>query len=92
MQEVLRPLARQVFSKGVYTEKVIKLLAEHAVGDTRELLELWQAGARFNLSLPELSEQILVQALFTERHVEEVFPVFFSMDDRGCQSVVRGRI
>ncbi len=90
MQEVLRPLARQVFSKGVYTEKVIKLLAEHAVGDTRELLELWQAGARFNLSLPELSEQILVQALFTERHVEEVFPVFFSMDDRGCQSVVRG--
>lgn len=90
LRGLLRPLARQVFSKGVYTEKMIQLLAEEVRGSTKELFELWQAGARFNLSLPELSEQILVQALFTERHVSEVFPVFVAMDDRGCQSVVRG--
>ena len=87
-KEELMPLARQVFKKGVYTEKLIKLLATETRGNTEELLKLWQAGAEFHLALPELSEQLIVQALFTERYVKEVFPVFAALDDRGGQSVI----
>lgn len=87
-KEELMPLARQVLKKGVYTEKLIKLLATETRGNTEELLKLWQAGAEFHLALPELSEQLIVQALFTERYVKEVFPVFAALDDRGGQSVI----
>lgn len=89
-RNVLRSLAGQAFKKGMYTEQTVALLTEENMGNTAELLELWKAGAQFSLSLPELEEQIVVQALFTEQYVCEVFPVFLSMDDRGGRSVIGG--
>lgn len=86
--EELKPYARQVFEKGVYTENIIELLAEECEGSIRELLALWRAGEQFGLSLPKLEEQLVVQSLFTERYLEEVFPVFASMDDRGGDPVI----
>lgn len=79
----LRALARQVYEKGVYTEKILGLLAEDAEGSTEELLKLWKAAEQFGMVLPKLEEQLIVQALFTERFLEEVYPVFVSMDERG---------
>ena len=87
-KERLIPFARQVFKQGVYTERVIALLAENGRGDTKELLSLWKAGEQFGMSLPRLEEQLLVQSLFTQRYVNEVFPVFLSMEDRGNDMVV----
>ncbi|MBS6396235.1 MAG: hypothetical protein KH452_03645 [Clostridiales bacterium] len=87
-REALVPYACQVFEKGVYTEKIIELLTGAYQGSTMELLALWKAGNTFGMSLPELEEQILVQALFTRRYVNEVFPVYLSMDDRGGDSVI----
>lgn len=87
-RERLLPLARQVFLKGVYTEDVIELLAERCRGNTKELLEIWKAGDRFGLALPELGEQVVVQALFTECCVKEVFPVFASLDAGKGESLV----
>ena len=87
-RERLLPLARQVFLKGVYTEEVIRFLAESCQGNTKELLEIWKAGDRFGLALPVLGEQVVVQALFTECCVNEVFPVFVSLDDDKGQSLV----
>lgn len=84
----LIPFARQVFEKGVYSEKTVEMLAASAQGSTRELLELWKAGEKFGMCLPELEEQIMVQAIFTERYMDEVFPVFLSMDDRIGNSVI----
>lgn len=89
-EERLLPLARQVFAGGIYTERIVRMLAGECRGDTRELLELWKAGERFGLSLPELEEHLIAQALFTERYVNEVFPVFLSMDDRGGDMVIGG--
>lgn len=85
---LLMPLAWQVFEKGLYTEQVVELLTESCVGNTRELLALWKAGEQFGMSLPELEEQLVVQALFTGQYVCEVFPVFQSLDDRGGESVL----
>ncbi|HBN57375.1 MAG TPA: hypothetical protein DD414_11435 [Lachnospiraceae bacterium] len=87
-KERLLPLARQVFSKGIYTEDVIRLLAENCQGNTKELLEIWKAGDRFGLALPELGEQVVVQALFTEHCVNDVFPVFASLDDGNGENLV----
>lgn len=86
-RNLLLPLARQVFDKGVYTEQIIEMLAETGTGDTKELLTLWKAGDQFGMSLPELEEQIIAQALFTETCICEVFPVFLSMDDRGGEAM-----
>lgn len=87
-RERLLPYAWQVFEKGVYAEKTVELLTASVQGATRELLELWKAGEKFGMCLPELEEQIMVQAMFTERYVDEVFPVFLSMDDRVGNSII----
>lgn len=87
---LLRPLAWQVFQKGMYTGEIVSLLLSEGMGDTGELFALWKAGTQFGLKLSDLGEQILVQALFTERYVCEVFPVFAALDDRGGESVVGG--
>ncbi|MCD8364128.1 MAG: DUF5717 family protein [Lachnospiraceae bacterium] len=84
----LRPFARLIFEKGVYTEQIVALLAEECAGSTGELLAVWKAGEQFGLTFPELEEQIVVQALFTERYIEEVFPVFLSLDERGGDPVL----
>lgn len=89
-RSLLLPLAEQVFRKGLYTEQVVALLAGRGTGDTGELLALWKAGEQFGMSMPELEERILVQALFTEQHVCEAFPVFQAMEDRGGESVLKG--
>lgn len=82
-KDSLKPFARQVYEKGVYTEKILKMLAEDAGGGTGELLKLWKAAEQFGMALPELEEHLVVQALFTERFLKEVYPVFESMDERG---------
>lgn len=87
-RDALLPHARRVFEAGIYTESVIGLLAMEGRGSTRELLDLWKAGNQFGLSFPELEEQLVVQALFTEQFLSEVFPVFQSMDDRGADPVL----
>ncbi|MCD8250128.1 MAG: DUF5717 family protein, partial [Lachnospiraceae bacterium] len=84
----LRPWAHLIFEKGVYTEQVVALLAEECVGSTQELLAVWKAGEQFGLFFPELEEQIVVQALFTEQHIGEVSPVFLSLDERGGDPVL----
>lgn len=87
-KNLLMPLAEQVFEKGFYTEQTVALLAERGTGDTGELLRLWKAAEQFGLLLPDLEEHVVAQALFTERYVCEVFPVFSAMDDRGGESVL----
>lgn len=82
-RESLKPFARQVYEKGVYTEKILKLLAEDTEGSTEELLKLWKAARQFGMEVPGLEERIVVQALFTERMVKEVYPVFDSLDRQG---------
>lgn len=79
----LIPFAVQVFRQGVYTEQILALLAEYGQGSAEELLAVWKAAEDFGLCFPALEEQILAQALFTEHHVCQVFPVFEAMDDRG---------
>lgn len=87
-EEKLRPYAEQVFLKGVYTENIIGLLAGGYEGSLEELLRLWHAAEQFGLALPKLEEQIVAQALFTESRLDEAFPVFASMDDRGADPVI----
>lgn len=87
-KEHLRPFAREVFRKGVYTEKIVALLAEELKGNTEELLRLWKAADQFGLALPELEDTLLAQSLFTEHMTEEVFPVFQQVDDRGGDPVM----
>ena len=87
-QERLMPYVRLAFERGICTERTVSLLAKECRGNTKELLEIWKAGEQFGLSLPALEEHILAQALFTERHVNEVFPVYQSLDDRGGESVL----
>lgn len=82
-KDLLKPFARQVYEKGVYTEKILKLLTEDADGGTEELLKLWNAAKQFGMELPDLEEHLIVQALFTERFLGEVYPVFQSLDERG---------
>ncbi|MDO4261419.1 MAG: DUF5717 family protein [Eubacteriales bacterium] len=87
-EEELRPYARQIFGQGVYTERIVALLASEARDSLDGLLALWKAAQQFGLILPELEETLVVQALFTERRTPEVYPVFASMDDRGADPVV----
>lgn len=77
-----------MFRKGVYTEKIVALLAEELKGNTEELLGLWKAADQFGLALPELEDTLLAQSLFTEHMTEEVFPVFQQVDDRGGDPVM----
>lgn len=84
----LLPFARQVFAAGVYTEQIVGYLADDYEQDTKTLLAVWKAGKQFRMSLPKLEEQIIVQALFTENCVNEVFPVYLSMDDRGGDNLL----
>ena len=84
----LRPWAWEVFRKGKYTDRILALLAEQGLADTRSLLELWRACRKFDLYFQELEEQLTAQALYTERHVQEVFPVLQDMDERGTDPVM----
>ncbi len=79
----LRRLARQVYKKGIYTEKLLLLISEDMDDSTEELLKLWKAAEQFGLVLPDLEERLMVQALFTERYLKEVYPVYRSIEDRG---------
>ncbi len=87
-EKALVPFAYQVFDKGIYTERILELLERHCEGSMEELLRLWEAAMGLGKTFPELEERLCVQALFTERMVEEAFPVFVSMDNRGGDSSV----
>ena len=89
-REQLLPLARQVFEKGVYTEEVVRFLADGCEGSSEELLAIWNAGEQFGMSMPELEEHLVAQALFTERRVCEAFPAFLSMEPKGRASMLQG--
>lgn len=82
-KDALKPFAWQVYEKGVYTERILKLIAEGAQGSTEALLKLWNAAEQFGMALPKLEEQLVAQALFTERFLKEVYPVFEALDERG---------
>lgn len=84
----LLPWIRELFRKGICTEWTVSILAELCEGSLADLLAVWKAAEQFELVFPNLEEQLLGQALFTESHIEEVFPVFQSMDNRGGDPVL----
>lgn len=84
----LLPWIRELFRKGICTEWTVSVLAEFCEGSMDDLLAVWKAAEQFELVFPHLEEQLLGQALFTESRIEEVFPVFQSMDDRGGDPVL----
>ena len=84
----LLPWIRELFRKGICTEWTVSVLAEFCEGSIDDLLAVWKAAEQFELVFPHLEEQLLGQALFTESRIEEVFPVFQSMDDRGGDPVL----
>ncbi len=86
--EELLPMAWQIFDGGVCTEELAAFLAGQPVGATAELLEVWKACASFGIPCPELEEQLVAQALFTERKVSEVFPAYRSMEGRGGETLL----
>ena len=84
----LLPWLKELLRKGISTEWTVSVLAEFCEGSLGDLLAVWKAAEQFELAVPQLEEQLLGQALFTESHIEEVFPVFQSMDDRGGDPVL----
>lgn len=87
-KQLLVPYVYQVFHQGIYTEAMISLLAEHCSGTVDELLQIWKAGQQFALHFPPLEEHLVVQSLFTEKQVDEVFPVFCSLNSNGGDSLL----
>lgn len=87
-KKLLFPYIYRVFHQGIYTEAMVSFLAECRCGTVGELFQIWKAGQQFALQFPLLEEHLVVQALFTEEQVNEIFPVFCSLDSNGGESTL----
>ncbi|HAG68931.1 MAG TPA: hypothetical protein DCL38_03045 [Lachnospiraceae bacterium] len=78
---MLVKLAWYAFDNGKYDLLTLRYLADNYKGLTRELRNLWRAARRFELDSFSLSEELLVQMMYTKTAIpdrNEIFEVYIS--------------
>ncbi len=86
--EFLMRLAVTAFRAKKYNEKTVAYLCQHFSGPTRDMLKLWSVSRDYDIDVFELSERILVQALYAENCIAECMPVFAYYYEAGGKDFV----
>ncbi len=76
--DVLLKAAYRIFDEGSYSDNILKYLVWHYTGPLDNMLRLYETVRGFDMETKELTERILVQAVFTEGRHEELKDVFKS--------------
>lgn len=74
--ELLTASAAYAFWKGKYDSTILRYLAAHYQGMTKSLRDIWKAARAFDVDCYRLSENILVQMLYSGAFVGETMEIF----------------
>lgn len=86
--EFLLRLASTAFRAKKYNEKLLNYMCQYFTGPTADMLRLWNAAKSYDITLFDLSERLLVQALYTENKISELMPVFAYYYEAGGKDFV----
>ena len=86
--EFLIRLSATAFRAKKYNDKILDYLCQHFSGPTKDMLALWEASQTFDIERFDLSERLLVQALYAESMVQEAMPVFAHYYEAGGKDFV----
>ncbi|MDO4478155.1 MAG: DUF5717 family protein [Lachnospiraceae bacterium] len=81
--EALLRLARYVYDKGLYNERLLTLLASHMTADLEDLLSLRAHAEAFYLDTYGLDERLLLQAPFVQKRLPEAGKILASYRRHG---------
>ena len=74
--EFLIRLAATAFRAKKYNDKMLAYLCQHFSGPSRDMLKLWNTAEGYNIELFDLSERLLVQAMYAENLIQDCMSVF----------------
>lgn len=86
--EVLLQRAAFAFRQGKYDGNILRYLAKHFRGLTSEMTAVWRAAGSFGVDTFELSENLLLQILFTGSDIEEKKDIFHNYIAQGAKAAV----
>jgi hypothetical protein len=81
--EFLLSLAGFLLEQGLVSAVTVSYLRHNYVGPTLQMIALWKHAKRLDISVPELEENILFQALYAESHLADTEDIFASYRIRG---------
>lgn len=86
--EFLLRLAATAFRAKRYDERMVNYLCQHFNGPTADMLKVWEAAGEYGTDRFDLSERLLVQAMYAENMIAECMPVFASYYEAGGKDFV----
>lgn len=86
--EFLIRLSATAFRAKKYNDKMLAYLCQHFSGSTRDMLKLWSVAKDYDIELFDLSERILVQALYAENLIADCIPVFAYFYEAGGKDFI----
>ena len=86
--EFLVRLAAAAFCTGKYNDKILAYLCQHYSGPTKDMQKLWHAAEVYDIELYDLSERLLVQAMYAENLIQDCMPVFVYYYEAGGRDFV----
>ena len=87
-KELLR-ISASVFFRGKYDDILLKYLAMHYVGMTRDMRKIFNAAENFDIDLGKLCERMLIQMLYTGYFVPERVSIYQKYVQSGADMEVR---
>lgn len=86
--EFLLLLTEHSFFHKKYNDTMLQYLCRHYNGSTERMRQLWRASSQFEVDTFELEERILVQMLYADANVADVYDVFESYYNRGGREMI----
>ena len=81
--DIIVKASYKIFKEGSYSDNILRYLVQHYTGPLDNMINLWKTSKGFDIGTKELTERILVQAVFTEstkKEINEVFKSYFEYE------------
>lgn len=81
-------ILQYVVKKKKYDEQILQYLVRHYNGSIKDMRDIWKAAVDFGVDAYEISERIIVQALYTGSYIGEEMEIFNSYSRAGGKEEV----
>ena len=62
--DIIVKASYKIFKEGSYSDNILRYLVQHYTGPLDNMINLWKTSKGFDIGTKELTERILVQAVF----------------------------
>ncbi|MCM1386334.1 MAG: DUF5717 family protein, partial [Bacillus sp. (in: Bacteria)] len=86
--EFMTGILYYILKKGKYDEEILRYLVHYYNGSMQDMRDIWKAARDFGVDVYDLSERIIVQALYTGFHIAEKTDIFRTYAKEGGKEEV----